>query len=146
MLYHDMCVVDVFTCFLLRIRRPPRSTRTDTLFPYTTLFRSKRVHPSPSAYDHGQDEEGRRLLQLPAKYLDRRLSAVGRGPADVGAHAHDGDRHPGRDGLNVYLSDRKSGVEGKSVYVRVDLGGCRITKKKHKHIQYNSLNHHRAHT
>src|SRR3546814_7903783 len=32
------------------IRRPPRSTRTDTLFPYTTLFRSSRqrivgVHP-----------------------------------------------------------------------------------------------------
>src|SRR3546814_2325163 len=25
------------------IRRPPRSTRTDTLFPYTTLFRSKRT-------------------------------------------------------------------------------------------------------
>src|SRR3546814_21149576 len=25
------------------IRRPPRSTRTDTLFPYTTLFRSKRI-------------------------------------------------------------------------------------------------------
>src|SRR3546814_2301231 len=27
--------------FFLMIRRPPRSTRTDTLFPYTTLFRSK---------------------------------------------------------------------------------------------------------
>src|SRR3546814_3559807 len=26
------------------IRRPPRSTRTDTLFPYTTLFRSQRSH------------------------------------------------------------------------------------------------------
>src|SRR3546814_9765322 len=26
------------------IRRPPRSTRTDTLFPYTTLFRSKVSH------------------------------------------------------------------------------------------------------
>src|SRR3546814_1710860 len=26
------------------IRRPPRSTRTDTLFPYTTLFRSGAVH------------------------------------------------------------------------------------------------------
>src|SRR3546814_20053748 len=26
------------------IRRPPRSTRTDTLFPYTTLFRSVRIH------------------------------------------------------------------------------------------------------
>src|SRR3546814_11653185 len=28
--------------FFLMIRRPPRSTRTDTLFPYTTLFRSCR--------------------------------------------------------------------------------------------------------
>src|SRR3546814_18457697 len=32
------------------IRRPPRSTRTDTLFPYTTLFRSVRV-----IVDHGDD-------------------------------------------------------------------------------------------
>src|SRR3546814_2995225 len=32
-----MCV------FFLMIRRPPRSTRTDTLFPYTTLFRSDRL-------------------------------------------------------------------------------------------------------
>src|SRR3546814_18624087 len=30
----------VFVVFFLMIRRPPRSTRTDTLFPYTTLFRS----------------------------------------------------------------------------------------------------------
>src|SRR3546814_2196229 len=29
-----------YCCFFLMIRRPPRSTRTDTLFPYTTLFRS----------------------------------------------------------------------------------------------------------
>src|SRR3546814_11073383 len=34
------CFVVVF--FFLMIRRPPRSTRTDTLFPYTTLFRSPR--------------------------------------------------------------------------------------------------------
>src|SRR3546814_5636314 len=32
------CVLSSF--FFLMIRRPPRSTRTDTLFPYTTLFRS----------------------------------------------------------------------------------------------------------
>src|SRR3546814_3515728 len=33
----------VVTCvFFLMIRRPPISTRTDTLFPYTTLFRSRR--------------------------------------------------------------------------------------------------------
>src|SRR3546814_498531 len=29
--------------FFLMIRRPPRSTRTDTLFPYTTLFRSQAL-------------------------------------------------------------------------------------------------------
>src|SRR3546814_6603839 len=40
--------------FFLRTRRPPRSTRTDTLFPYTSLFRSRRGrsprcrHRSPS--------------------------------------------------------------------------------------------------
>src|SRR3546814_7878764 len=34
----------IFFCFLM-IRRPPRSTRTDTLFPYTTLFRSPLRHP-----------------------------------------------------------------------------------------------------
>src|SRR3546814_18779468 len=32
----------IFFMFFLMIRRPPRSTRTDTLFPYTTLFRADR--------------------------------------------------------------------------------------------------------
>src|SRR3546814_14512594 len=32
--------------FFLMIRRPPRSTRTDTLFPYTTLFRSRLIRPA----------------------------------------------------------------------------------------------------
>src|SRR3546814_9964560 len=31
--------------FFLMLRRPPRSTRTDTLFPYTTLFRSVGTQP-----------------------------------------------------------------------------------------------------
>src|SRR3546814_18976816 len=37
------CCFFSFSCiiFFLMIRRPPRSTRTDTLFPYTTLFRSR---------------------------------------------------------------------------------------------------------
>src|SRR3546814_12304022 len=34
----------IFFFFFLMIRRPPRSTRTDTLFPYTTLFRSMTVY------------------------------------------------------------------------------------------------------
>src|SRR3546814_15137853 len=34
-------LISLAIVFFLRIRRPPRSTRTDTLFPYTTLFRSR---------------------------------------------------------------------------------------------------------
>src|SRR3546814_13433602 len=34
------CTVSTLFFFFLMIRRPPRSTRTDTLFPYTTLFRA----------------------------------------------------------------------------------------------------------
>src|SRR3546814_15361032 len=40
----NVCLLCIGVCFdvffILMIRRPPRSTRTDTLFPYTTLFRS----------------------------------------------------------------------------------------------------------
>src|SRR3546814_17354341 len=43
--------------FFLMIRRPPRSTRTDTLFPYTTLFRSPHLCGGPGA--------GRRAQRLP---------------------------------------------------------------------------------
>src|SRR3546814_9541364 len=44
------------------IRRPPRSTRTDTLFPYTTLFRSM-AHQAPLQHqqqDDGQQQHERR--------------------------------------------------------------------------------------
>src|SRR3546814_3633938 len=45
--YFCCCLVSIFSLFyvffFLMIRRPPRSTRTDTLFPYTTLFRSGRL-------------------------------------------------------------------------------------------------------
>src|SRR3546814_17624803 len=36
----NQVTVSMWCIFFLRVRRPPRSTRTDTLFPYTTLFRS----------------------------------------------------------------------------------------------------------
>src|SRR3546814_158958 len=36
----SISIVSVKIIYFLIIRRPPRSTRTDTLFPYTTLFRS----------------------------------------------------------------------------------------------------------
>src|SRR3546814_8352868 len=62
--------------FFLMIRRPPRSTRTDTLFPYTTLFRSR-------AGQHRRDDRA-----------DQDLGQPQRGPrADAGAHLGAG---PGR--------------------------------------------------
>src|SRR3546814_7534577 len=43
------------------IRRPPRSTRTDTLFPYTTLFRSGAHHPGAGA-QFGPVARGERMV------------------------------------------------------------------------------------
>src|SRR3546814_20826276 len=49
-----LCARRCFFCFFfLMIRRPPRSTRTDTLFPYTTLFRSFYcgvINPNPLSF------------------------------------------------------------------------------------------------
>src|SRR3546814_1781179 len=47
------------------IRRPPRSTRTDTLFPYTTLFRSWRQDPKVT----GRGHYGHRLAFSPDGFL-----------------------------------------------------------------------------
>src|SRR3546814_2580014 len=51
-----ICVMLLLFFFLMR-RRPPISTRTDTLFPYTTLFRSLRYEPRRI----GQAQPDRRL-------------------------------------------------------------------------------------
>src|SRR3546814_8318554 len=48
-----MIVIVVHLFVFLMIRRPPRSTRTDTLFPYTTLFRSSLFDQRPPE-DSGQ--------------------------------------------------------------------------------------------
>src|SRR3546814_18292150 len=56
----------VFVVFFLMIRRPPRSTRTDTLFPYTTLFRSESVKWTPrlqASHRHRRDERNGAHLQ-----------------------------------------------------------------------------------
>src|SRR3546814_3510977 len=43
-----MCTSSAYSVLFLRLRRPPRSTRTDTLFPYTTLVRSPTVEDTVS--------------------------------------------------------------------------------------------------
>src|SRR3546814_9984469 len=61
--------------FFLIIRRPPRSTRTDTLFPFTTLFRSRRRDLQGFAKMQGDLQFpaglGRHTLADPFHALDR---------------------------------------------------------------------------
>src|SRR3546814_2011510 len=53
------------------IRRPPRSTRTDTLFPYTTLFRSSPGSRGRSRHATGQSRGRNRIGQGLAPRRDR---------------------------------------------------------------------------
>src|SRR3546814_18533086 len=66
------------------IRRPPRSTRTDTLFPYTTLFRSAK---------------GAALLETPARPAQQ--IAVGPDPPDP-AHPPRRQRHRQRHRIAIF--------------------------------------------
>src|SRR3546814_19803603 len=117
------------------IRRPPRSTRTDTLFPYTTLFRSTTcgVHTHgvwdraiPAAFEWGFFED---LPEQPDRWTYRTIATHGEmwGLRFVFAEPPSAVVDFSRTG-----TDRKSVVWGKSVSVRVDLGGRRIMKKKPK--------------
>src|SRR3546814_16324314 len=63
--------------FFLMIRPPPRSTRTDTLFPYTTLFRSEqldRAHLDLGQHKPGYPRPHEDLYGIPAaRASERRL-------------------------------------------------------------------------
>src|SRR3546814_18259334 len=77
-----------FAVCLLMIRRPPRSTRTDTLFPYTTLFRSEdglvryessaimqyleATHPQPALTP--PDAKGRALVDMHLRLCDLQMA------------------------------------------------------------------------
>src|SRR3546814_16246952 len=70
------------------IRRPPRSTRTDTLFPYTTLFRSAR-----GAADEvvGETEEGRiAVRRLLAQQVEPEHRLVGLPVEELAEHLDPG--------------------------------------------------------
>src|SRR3546814_440571 len=50
-------------------RRPPRSTRTDTLFPYTTLFRSERLRRARGRGSVGQEDERRWMAATSGRWM-----------------------------------------------------------------------------
>src|SRR3546814_13742623 len=119
------------------IRRPPRSTRTDTLFPYTTLFRSVRAGQGRRACRRGE-LEGRQGRA--AHRAERILSATPDTPAAPSPTGPDADATfyhgtPADLAVGDLLAagrtrDRKSGGEGKRGAVTVDLGGRRNIKKQ----------------
>src|SRR3546814_10246573 len=67
--------------FFLMIRRPPRSTRTDTLFPYTTLFRSHAIDhrrgARPRWHVFAGERRGRALPDPLAAVYRGRIRRVG---------------------------------------------------------------------
>src|SRR3546814_12055841 len=139
------------------IRRPPGSKRTDTLFPYTTLFRSDRdrglaglaVADNQFALAAADGDEGVERLHAGLDgFVDRGARDDPR-RLDLDAHALVGQNRPLAvdrvakaidDAAEPALADRDrtSGGEGKSVSVRVDPGGRRLIKDKNTNKQTTS--------
>src|SRR3546814_6783917 len=64
------------------IRRPPRSTRTDTLFPYTTLFRSRGPYDAVLTHGFALDGHGRKMAKSLGNVVDP-LKVMGESGADI---------------------------------------------------------------
>src|SRR3546814_12497626 len=88
------------------IRRPPRSTRTDTLFPYTTLFRSGQRLPGlagqAEAPEAGLLQAVQGARQVHHAYVGDRLEGaggrLGQGPALLRGALVEGDHGQGAEG------------------------------------------------
>src|SRR3546814_14137792 len=94
-----------FFLFFLRIRRPPRSTRTDTLFPYTTLFRSAACR-GPRA--RGQAEGDAALHQPVDGHEHRALRAFG-------LCSREGNRKRTRHGRGAYGAEPRAVTAGRAL-------------------------------
>src|SRR3546814_1194476 len=100
--------------FFLMIRRPPRSTRTDTLFPYTTLFRSdRRVRPDRPPGRSDPEHAAAQLAQAGgdgaearAGRVDRRARGTGEAGRKPGTPAHPAEARPGRAARRLWSRHR----------------------------------------
>src|SRR3546814_16246672 len=121
------------------ILRPPRSTRTATLFPYTTLFRSILAETYGIFVYQEQVMQAAQILagyslggaDLLRRAMGKKVQAEMDAQRDTfvkGCGEHNGlDAKAANE-----LLDRKRGVKGKRVSVRVDIGGRRNINKKNK--------------
>src|SRR3546814_8977912 len=94
------------------IRRPPISTRTDTLFPYTTLFRSDVLHRAFVDAFQCRADPGRAHDPAMQHAVDAEILHIGEGPGHLGRDVRTRDRLADDGvGLRVLLRrllDRKS--------------------------------------
>src|SRR3546814_19167154 len=95
-----VCKCDVMFLFL-RIRRPPRATRTDTLLPYTTLFRSDDE-------DVGDRRIGDPHLRALEAIAARDLFGAGAHPARIAAGVGFGEAEAADKLARSQAGDRKS--------------------------------------
>src|SRR3546814_18311345 len=94
------------------IRRPPRSTRTDTLFPYTTLFRSarhaRRGRQNLGDRDGAEHQEGAEDAEHEAKVADavddERLDRRGIGAGLFIPETDEEDRRVGKECVSTCRS------------------------------------------
>src|SRR3546814_16203260 len=123
------------------IRRPPRSTRTDTLFPYTTLFRSRHHDrlgaQAPSRQENDPRSPNMLLRRTPRRNNRLKPLRVRCSDLDLDTRSHAASSHgtarlgiPQADSLvptnplaGAEARDRKRVVEGKSWSGRVDMRG-----------------------
>src|SRR3546814_13806712 len=87
--------------FCLMIRRPPRSTRTDTLFPYTTLFRADAGHRDGV---QGRDVEHLEAPGLAGMRGQHRVDDVGDVDVGLGLGSVAEDREAARDRKSTRLN------------------------------------------
>src|SRR3546814_17367216 len=117
----------MFFLFFLMIRRPPRSTRTDTLFPYTTLFRSAQCRRRCPAAAPGGDLLPAGVARRPERGHRETRGGDGRGTPGLCSEGRKAKHRPDQGGN---ATDRRSVGEGKSGAGRVAHGGRRNIKKK----------------
>src|SRR3546814_16194800 len=125
------------------IRRPPRATRTDTRFPYTTPIRSSNRKSAAGGF--GRERRGCKVAVSVAqaepfnrngratreirRYLPGRTEGLGRCGRSIGRTLRLSWPPCSMPPSKERRYDRKSVVLGKSVSVSFDPGGCRIIKK-----------------
>src|SRR3546814_20879412 len=130
------------------LRLPPRSTRTDTLCPYATLFRSRAGGGGEAVVGAVLDEQRQGDHPRPGPRARHRVEHFGRQPCaelagvDERVGAIGGDQGGiGADPRRTGRQDRKSVVEGKSGTVRVDLGGRRTINNKKQTEKKNKISY-----